>query len=67
MKAVVNQIQNQLENDLMCEHGTSGFEYWCEEQFDGEKDPKSCYEFAKEIAPLVDELTWKLGEFSDLN
>lgn len=67
MKAVVGQIMNQMTNDLLEEWRTSSFEVWCEDQFEDEEDPEACYAFAKEIAPLVDSLTWKLGEFSDLN
>lgn len=65
IKAVTGQIINMLDNNILSEQGSEHFEDWCEngEVFDDEECDEAfihdCMELVREVAPLVDQLTYK--------
>ena len=61
VRAVANQLINMLTNNILEDNGTETFEGWCEdgEVFNDHPAYKEeCVALMKEVAPLVDELTY---------
>lgn len=62
VKAVANQVINMLTNNILEDNGTEPFEGWCEdgEVFNGmaPEYKEECVALMKEVAPIVDDLTY---------
>ena len=61
-RMVVSQIINMLDNNVLRGCGCEGFTGWCEDGdvFEGtEQDIADATELMEEVAPAVDELTYK--------
>ena len=58
--AVTQVLIAMLENNVINDNGVEGFEGWCEDGdiFDEDSHEK-CVELMREVAPLIDELTYK--------
>lgn len=62
IKAVAEQIQNMMYNDITEENGVESFAAWCNEgevfKLNGldAADVAECMQLVNEVAPLVDEL-----------
>lgn len=58
--AVTQQLISMLYNKVIEGNGTEGFEGWCEDGdiFDEDSHEK-CIEFMREVAPIVDKLTYE--------
>lgn len=58
--AVTQHYINMLYNNVIDDNGVEGFEGWCEDGaiFDDDSHEK-CVEFMHNVAPLIDELTYK--------
>jgi hypothetical protein len=58
IKKVTEAIIGLLENDILQENNIEGFEGWCE---DGDifDDDEEAIALMKEVAPFVDDLTYK--------
>ena len=62
IKAVANEIENMMYNDINEGNGIEGFEGWCAggEVFEESGlDVEECMQLVREVAPLVDELVYK--------
>lgn len=62
VKAVTGQLINMLTNNVLYDGGAEGFEGWCEDGdvFELHNDYwDKCIELMHEVAPLIDELTYK--------
>lgn len=59
LAAVVGQVINMYNNNVLAENGNETFSGWCEDGavFDEEENPAECRELMKRLAPLVDGLT----------
>lgn len=61
VRAVANQLINMLTNNILEDNGTESFEVWCEdgEVFNDHPSYKEeCVALMKEVAPIVDQLTF---------
>jgi hypothetical protein len=66
VREVTNQIVNMLTNNILEDNGTESFEGWCEngEVFnDHPSYKKECVALMKEVAPIVDNLTYNYLNF----
>ena len=62
VREVTNQVVNMLTNNVLEDNGTESFEGWCE---DGavfghlsQAYREECINLMKEVAPIVDQLTY---------
>ena len=73
IKAVVGQIENMYENNIIHDYGTECFECWCEDgevfrmTYDNakEEDIKNMVDCMKFLAPCVDRLTQEIENYAD--
>lgn len=69
--AIVSQIENMYENDIINGYGTESFECWCEDgqlfkdmyPYASEDDVNSMIECMRTFAPYVDQLTNEIEKF----
>lgn len=69
IKMVCNQVMAMYDNNIWGGCGCEGFEGWCEDgavfqgdfegEFPSEQDTEQAIELMHEVAPLVDDLTYK--------
>lgn len=62
IKAVANEIENMMYNDINEGNGIEGFEGWCNggEVFEESGlDVEECMQLVREVAPIVDNLVYK--------
>lgn len=66
IKAVVGQLCNMLQNDVIDGNGIEPFDGWCadgevfEDAFDDEEMIQACNRLVKRVAPAVDDFVYKL-------
>ena len=61
VRLVAEQIINMLTNNIIEDNGTEGFEGWCEDGdvfCDHPTYQDECIKLMKEVAPIVDNLTY---------
>ena len=61
VRKVTEQLINMLYNNIICDNGTEGFEGWCEDGdvfSDKPEYEKECIALMKEVAPIIDGLTY---------
>lgn len=58
--AVTQVLIAMLENNIISDNGVESFEGWCEDgDIFGEDSHEKCVALMKEVAPIIDDLTFK--------